>query len=139
MAWLGALLVLAPSCRGATEEFPPRPQMVSVSMREYGYGYEPPTASGRIVFNVDNTGTIDHEMVLVSVGDDIPPIGDQLRSGERVVVPTVARLSPKAPGRWGALAVDLVPGRYAMVCFVQDPDGAQHAKKGMNTEFRIAG
>lgn len=137
MALLAAVAVLTPSCRRATEEFPPRPQMVPVSMREYGYSYEPPKASGRIVFNVDNNGRVDHEMVLIVVGDEIPPIDEQLRSGERLVVPTVARMTPKAPGGWGALAVDLVPGRYAMVCFVQDADGGQHAQKGMSTEFRI--
>ena len=136
-ALLVAVLVLGSSCRSATEEFPPRPQMVDVSMREYGYVYEPPKASGRIVFNVENTGQVVHEMVLVSVGDEIPPIDKQLRSGERVIVPTVARMAQKAPGSWGALAVDLVPGRYALVCFVKDPDGGQHAQRGMNTEFRI--
>jgi hypothetical protein len=77
-------------------------------------------------------------MVLIAVGDDIPPIDQQLRSGNRLVVPTVARLSPRGPGRWGTFAVDLPPGRYAMVCFVKDPDGGQHAQKGMSAEFRIA-
>lgn len=137
IARLGVLLVLAPSCRGATEDFPPRPQIVSVSMREYGYEYEPPTASGRIVFNLENAGRVDHEAVLISVGDDIPPIDQQLRSGERLVVPTVARPVRRTPGGFGSFAVDLPPGRYAMVCFVQDDDGGQHAQKGMSAEFRI--
>ena len=83
IALLGALVMLAPSCRTATEQFPPRPQVVSVTMREYGYDYEPPTASGRIVFNLENTGRVDHEAVLITLGDEIPPIDRQLRSGER--------------------------------------------------------
>lgn len=135
--WLGALLVLAPSCRTATEEFPPRPQIVSVTMKEYGFVYEPPAASGRIVFNLENTGRLDHEAVLIALGDEIPPIDQQLRSGERLVVPTVARPLRRTPGAFGSFAVDLPPGRYAMVCFVQDGDGGQHAQKGMSAEFRI--
>jgi hypothetical protein len=41
------------------------------------------------------------------------------------------------PGGNGAVAVDLGPGRYALICFLTDDDGQSHALKGMATEFRI--
>lgn len=134
---LGPAVLLAAACTTAAAPFPPPPQSVSVTMREYGYDYKPPAAAGRIVFNARNAGKVDHEMVVVTLGDGIPPIAEQLQSGNRLVVPTVARLSSRKPGSSGTFALDLTPGRYALICFVKDPDGGQHAQKGMSTEFRL--
>lgn len=106
-------------------------------MSEYRFDLKPVSTPGRIVFDVRNTGRLEHELVLISVPDDVPPIDRQLRSEKRLVVPTVARLAPRGPGRRGTFAVDLEPGRYALVCFVKDAAGAQHAQKGMSAEFRI--
>jgi hypothetical protein len=125
------------ACERSSDDFPPPPQTVRVGMDEYRFDLRSPAASGRIVFEARNTGTVDHELVLVGVPEDLPPIGEQLRSGKRVVVPTVARMAPHAPGTRGTFAVDLVPGRYALVCFVKDADGEQHDQKGMSTEFTI--
>lgn len=137
-----AVLVLAvaavmSSCQPEVQDFPPAPQVVDVSMTEYEYLFDSPKGPGRIVFEVDNAGRLDHELVLVAVPEGLPPIDEQLRSDERVVVPTVARVAPRASGRRGTFAVDLGPGRYAVVCFVQDGDGDQHAQKGMSAEFTI--
>lgn len=134
-----ASAVLALSSCSETNTFPPAPHVVPVSMTEYRYGYEPPSSPGRIVFEARNVGRLDHELVLISVPEDIPPIDQQLRSDKRLVVPTVARLAPRGPGHRGTFAVDLEPGRYALVCFVKDADGAQHDKKGMSAEFTIKG
>jgi hypothetical protein len=43
----------------------------------------------------------------------------------------------RPPGSTTSVAVDLAPGRYGLVCFLPDPDGQQHAQKGMSSEFRI--
>jgi hypothetical protein len=42
-----------------------------------------------------------------------------------------------APGKSDAFAVDLAPGRYAMVDFVRDREGVINGLKGMNSEFRV--
>jgi hypothetical protein len=132
----GALLT---SCSSSAEAFPPAPTVVSVSMTEYRYRFMPPSEAGRIVFDVRNNGRLDHELVLIVLPEGVASIDEQLRSKKRRVVPTVAELAPRRPGQRGTFAVDLTPGRYAMVCFVQDPDGSQHATKGMNADFRIGG
>ncbi len=105
-------------------------------MDEYLFDYDAPSAPGRVVFDVRNNGRLGHQLVLIHLPEGVPSIDRQLRSKDRKVVATVATLAPRGPGRRGTFAVDLDPGRYATVCFVNDADG-QHAQKGMNAEFRI--
>lgn len=124
------------ACGGKGDDFPPRPATVRVTMDEYRFGYQPPKTRGRLVFEARNVGRIDHQLVLTYLPPGVPPIDRQLRSENRRVVPTVANLPPRRPGGRGTFAVDLEPGRYALICFVRDPDG-QHAQKGMSSEFRI--
>lgn len=106
-------------------------------MREYAFAYTPPRRAGRIVFRARNAGTAHHELKLLVLPDDVPPIREQLRSPARRLVPSVATMLTRAPGRKGTFAVELEPGRYALVCFLPDADGVQHAHKGMASEFRL--
>ena len=124
--------------RRVRADFPAPAAQVDVGMREYGFDYASAFQSGRIVINVRNDGQVPHQLVLVSLPPELPPIDEQLRSGERTVVPTVVGLRERAPGGSGTFAVDLDPGRYAFICFLQDSDGVQHARKGMNSEFLVA-
>ncbi len=131
-----ALLVVTVSC-GDESSFPAQPATVDVSMSEYRFDYEGTFPAGRTVVNARNDGQLRHQVVLVYLPPELPPIGQQLQSGERAVVPTVVNLPEQAPGERGSFAVDLDPGRYAFLCFVTDPDGTQHARKGMNAEFSV--
>ena len=131
-------VLLAASCGGSDEAFPRPVPTVDVAMHEYGFVYKAELRSGRTVFRVRNTGTLDHQVVLIYLPPEIPSLAAQLRSTERQVVPTVVSLPPRGPGRTGTFAVDLDPGRYGFVCFVEDSDGVQHVHKGMSSEFRIA-
>ncbi len=106
-------------------------------MREFGFDYRRPVPSGRVVFHVRNRGLLTHEMLVLSLPEDFPPVDVQLRSGKPATVPTVAsHLRPA--GSSGRFALDLSPGRYAMVCLIRDPDGVVHASKGMTSEFRVS-
>lgn len=136
MLWAGVLL--AASCGGSGEAFPRPVPTVDVAMREYGFEYEARFRSGRTVVRVRNEGQLEHQLILIYLPPEVPSLEAQLRSSERQVVPTVVSLQPRAPGRTGTFAVDLDPGRYGFVCFVQDADGVQHVHKGMSSEFRIA-
>lgn len=129
---------LSTSCGGSEPAFPTAAAQVDVAMREYRFDYASAFRAGRIVINVHNDGQRPHQLVLVSLPPELPPIDQQLRSGERAVVPTVVGLRERAPGESGTFAVDLDPGRYAFICFVPDPDGVQHALKGMSSEFLVA-
>jgi|TARA_B100000315_G_C14144924_1_gene393051 hypothetical protein len=51
----------------------------------------------------------------------------------------VGGLQATMPGEtgWGAV-LDLAPGDYALVCFVEDPEtGAPHAALGMTSSFTV--
>ncbi len=132
----GLLGIACASSSGAP--LPPSPTTVVVEMREYAFDYKPPQAAGRVVFEVHNRGRLHHDFVLVPLPPDMPPVDEQLRGTTRRRLTLLANLPPRPPGSRTVFAVDLEPGRYALVCFVQDPDGQQHALKGMNAEFMIA-
>ena len=113
---------------------------MKVTLTEYRITYSPPVAAGRVVFRFTNKGKLVHQPDLLPLGEEVPPIDEQLRGDERVAVAPFAGIPPRNPGETGSFAVDLVPGqRYAFVCFARDPNGASHALKGMTAEFRAGG
>lgn len=133
---LGALSL--GSCAADRSAELPGPAVVEVEMTEYRFKYDRSgIKKGRVLFKAQNSGKSSHQMVISILSEDTPPILEQLRSSDRRVVSQLASFPPKAPGSRAALAVDLEPGRYAMVCFVADPDGKQHGTKGMASEFVV--
>lgn len=128
----------AVASRGRGQPLPPPPQHVDVNMAEYTFSLVPPRRAGRVVFRVRNTGQEVHELVLVALPEDLPPLGQQLRSEARRSVRTIATLPPRRPGENGAFAANLGPGRYGVVCFLETSDGELHARKGMHAEFVIS-
>ena len=106
-------------------------------MREYAFEHLPTAPSGRVVVQVENAGSLPHQMVLVKLPEDLPPLAEQLRSETRQAVETLANLLDRPAGSRDTLAVDLDAGRYGLVCFLRDPDGVQHHAKGMSSEFRV--
>lgn len=141
-ALLGALAgpaVALPACGGDARPapLPPSAGLVRVGMEEYRFDLRPRVPRGRVVFRARNTGTRRHELVLLPIPEDFPPIAEQLRGKRRRIVGTLAFIQPLRPRGAGVLAVDLRPGRYAMVCLLQGRDGVRHAERGMATEFRV--
>lgn len=133
---LAAAGVLLGAC--GAERFPPSPPVLDITMEEYRFSLNRSPPRGRAVFRVQNRGRLEHELVLV----DLPPelersVDEQLRSPERLAVATRAYLRPRPPGATGVFAVELRPGRYAFICFLEDADGEIHGVKGMNEEFRV--
>lgn len=90
-----------------------------------------------MIFRIRNVGSIPHRLAVVPLPEDFPPIQEQLRGSERRFIDPIAGIYQRLPGSTGTFAVDLAPGRrYAMICFVVDPDDKSHAVKGMTSEFR---
>lgn len=138
--WLGVAAAAVLTACQAGERWPPSPPVHNVVMDEYRFTLDRPSLQpGRMVIRVANHGQLSHELVLVDVPPDLPrSVDEQLRSEERLAVATRAYLRPRPSGATGVFAVDLRPGRYALICFLEDPDGKIHAVKGMNAEFRVA-
>ncbi len=135
------LLLLVSSCArsdAAPVNLPPRPKLADVVATEYRFRLSTrQMPQGRTVFRVRNDGDLAHDLSLVRLPEDVPPIAEQLRSGDRRAVPTIARLAPRPPDDHDIFAVDLTIGRYAILCFIKDADDATHASKGMALEFRV--
>lgn len=142
LGMVAAVLLLPTACDSPTpaareKPLPPPPQVVPLSLQDYRFDYEPPVSQGRVVFRVHNAGSQAHEVVLVPLPDDFPPIDKQLRSEKRQGAATIVDLPTQPPGATTTFAVDLAPGRYAMVCFREGADKEIHALKGMTSEFRV--
>lgn len=131
------LLLAAVSCRPNAQALPPAPQEVRVSMSEYRFNHPAQLSAGRTVFRFTNRGRLPHQATLLSLPANFPPIREQLAGSVRRPVPTVALVYALEPENEGAFAVDLAPGRYALVCYVEESPGVQHADKGMSGEFRV--
>lgn len=134
---VAAAALLAAACARAEAPLPPSPPVVDVTMLEYRFEHGP-VPGGRVVFRITNVGRVPHRLSLVPLPADLPPIVEQLRGSERQVLATLATIPETPPGGSGTFAVDLEPGRYAMICFIVEPGGRSHAREGMATEFRIA-
>lgn len=106
-------------------------------MSEYRFDHPAEMHHGRTVFELRNAGTVTHELVLVALPEDFPPIQEQLRAPERRGVDTVVAIHDRAPGTRDVFAAELRPGRYGFICFVRDTDGVPHSLKGMTSEFRV--
>jgi hypothetical protein len=152
--WNAARLVLS-SYEGGAPELPEEPErtpverwllsrheacraQVDAAMDEYRFSLDRSPPRGRVVFRAHNRGRLEHELVLVEVPPELErSVDEQLRSPERLAVATRAYIRPRPPGASGVFAVELGPGRYAFICFVEDADGEIHGVKGMNAEFRV--
>lgn len=135
-----ALALLAGSCggKGGNARLPSAPPTVNVAMREYRFDYDQSSVPrGRVVFRGRNIGHRTHAIVLVALPEGFPPINEQLHSKTRRGLATLAYLHPLRPGMSDSFAVELAPGRYAMISFVKGRDGVPDALKGMNSEFRV--
>lgn len=128
--------VLAGCTRVASD---PRASVVDVTMREYEFAFDGSAPrAGRVQFHTTNTGQEPHELVLVTLPKDFAlSIPEQVRSGVARSFPTLAYLPARGAGADGQFAVDLIPGRYGLVCFIQAADGLSHAAKGMGSVFQV--
>ncbi|HEX6746143.1 MAG TPA: hypothetical protein VF092_02430 [Longimicrobium sp.] len=99
-----------------------------------------PLAAGRHVVQVENDGTQMHQLLLARL-----PEGTTLEAekrwfddfrGERPGRPAGGVIELRRGERvW--LALDLPPGRYALLCHVTGPDGRNHFLAGEAVEFTI--
>ncbi|MEX2289751.1 MAG: hypothetical protein WD794_05420 [Mycobacteriales bacterium] len=111
--------------------------VVEVQMVDHRFEFATPVPAGRVVFRLTNAGRSPHNLVLIPLPEDLPPIQEQIRGTKRRLVEPYAGIYDRPPGDTGTFAVNLLPGqRYAMICTVVDADGEPHSKKGMATEFR---
>lgn len=134
-----AVVAALSGCSAGAAPLPPQPATVEVTMRDHAFAVEPepPVPAGRVVFRAHNAGQAPHELAVVDIPDDPTPSAGTQGQGRRQVVLTVGIVHARPPGEGGAVAVDLAPGRYALVCLVRDEDGVTHAEHGQRVNFEV--
>ncbi len=92
-----------------------------------------------MVFQVSNSGSIRHEIIVIEIPEGVSSLEDQLRSKERQATTTLSVVPPQEPGEGTVFALDLTPGRYGLLCFLKggDEEKVPHALRGMNAEFEV--
>ncbi len=136
-----AIVVFLGSCANSASgaPLPPQPSVVTVRMTEYQFEYPTVVPSGRVLFRVTNDGQELHNLVMVPLADDDPPIKAMLADEVRTVLTPFAGIRDQLPGAEATFAVDLVEDRrYAMLCILADAQQRSHAVLGMASEFRPA-
>jgi uncharacterized cupredoxin-like copper-binding protein len=130
---------------------------LEVAATDYAFTDLPSQAeAGKTILSITNEGEDAHEMSLMRINDDVTESVEDL-----VALPedeAMSKVTPvggpfAVPGEVGFSAVELTPGRYAVVCFIpqgtnaenmeevqmsEGPGGTPHAMLGMIGEFEVA-
>ena len=116
---------------------------VSIDMVDLGFGLSGAISAGLQNISVTNKREQEHEAFLIRLAPNAtamvfvgafapdappgPPPGEALGGFQSI-----------APGGGGTFNVNVTPGNYAFLCFVEDPNtGAPHFALGMLEEFSI--
>lgn len=83
------------------------------------------------VFRLDDGATVDH--LAAALADGGPPAAEE----HGTFLGGTGLVSPGEESRADAL-IDLAPGQYALICFVDDPAGVPHVAHGMLQPFSVA-
>lgn len=122
----------------------PRPMPtadITVTMRDYGWDFSVPLKAGKQTLRVVNAPGQPHEIVIA-----------RLAPGKTAMDVAMFAEKPEGPppfeamfgsvgqqaGEVSLFALDLAPGRYAILCFLPDgKDGKPHFLHGMHTEVTV--
>ena len=132
-----ACMSLASCAVAPAGQLPPSPPTVHVVMRDYWFDFNGRSIpQGRVVFQITNGGAQYHQLALIPIPEDLPPIKQQVTGADRRVVSELVSSPPLQPGAIDTFAADLTPGRWGFVDFFIGPEGS-HAALGMAAEFRV--
>lgn len=136
-ALLVLVLLVAGCARGeAGGPLPPPTPTVEIDIVDDDVVAEGPVPAGRVVFRIENAGEDPHQLSLLLVAEDTPPIEEQLEDAPEQSPALVARVPLLRPGETSVFAVGLAAEqRYALVDLSQPPEGEPPAERGVVTEF----
>jgi hypothetical protein len=117
------------------------PNAVTVHMTDYAFAGPGQIPAGVTTFTAVNDGkTLHHvEIVRLDSGKTIADLEAELAKPAAPPTWAVPEGGPNAPdpGSTSNATLDLQPGNYAMVCFVDVPGGVPHFAKGMIKGFTV--
>lgn len=125
-------------------------ESVDVAAVDYAFEGVPRTLPpGVTTFNFSNEGDEVHEMLIVRYKDPALTIQDLMKLSDKEAQKKIVFLGASfgPPGATDTESKDLVPGKYALVCFVpvgstsesaaRKADGPPHVARGMSVEFTV--
>lgn len=116
---------------------------VLITAIEYAFDLPEELPAGSTTFTLENAGEEKHFIDIAKLTDDAPPVSELIELPDRKVGRFFEgqpnHIPPVKPGETSKkpLEIDLEPGRYGYVCFVEAKDGTPHAFLGMHGEFTV--
>jgi plastocyanin len=117
---------------------------ITITARDYSFEGPDTVPAGPVAFTLRNEGQEAHHAQFVRLNDGVTleQFGAALRQGPGAAFPLVTfRGGPAVtdPGRTSfEVTLDLEPGTYMMLCFIESPDGVPHLAKGMVRPFVVS-
>jgi hypothetical protein len=99
---------------------------------------------GPTSFTVNNEGRFAHQMLLVKIDDEDPPLFEIAELPPKRILETVEQIGiiERVKSRelsTERIEAELVPSRYGLLCLFKTSTGDTHAALGMNTEIIVTG
>jgi len=121
------------------------PGTLPITTLEYRFEAPPSISGGLTAVTLTNPGGEDHQgqLVLLNEGVTVDQLGAALNSdpsgAAALQLVTVAGGTNVVPAGGGTteVIVDLDPGTYAMLCFVENAEGTPHFALGMLSELEV--
>ena len=116
---------------------------LTVTAIEYEFDIPETVPAGETTLMLQNDGEEPHFIAMYELKEDAPELSELLQQSQKEAqasfVREVVETDVANPGDSVEAdeAIDLTPGRYAYVCFVESPDGQPHAFLGMSGEFTV--
>jgi len=113
--------------------------MIDGEMADYEFILSQASApAGDIAFNVTNTGEYPHELMVLMLPEGIM-VEDVFADESLFAHVQSVGFTFAMPGAAASplVMVDLQPGTYTLVCFVDVPEGIPHVMRGMIAEFEV--
>jgi hypothetical protein len=120
-------------------EIPEGATVLDGEMADYEFILSATSApAGDIAFNLTNTGEYPHEMIVLQLPDGIT-IEDVFADESLFAQVQFLGFTFAEPGQAAnpLVLVDVQPGTYTLVCFVDVPEGVPHVMRGMVLEFEV--
>ena len=133
MAILGAVALAAAACGGED-----KPEPLTITATDFAFAIDGELTLGTTEIRLENDGQFEHHVQLLRIDGD-QTVEEALEGEPPQWLTPYGGVALLAPGE-SATVVDRLPaGRYALICFVDEPDGVPHFAKGMVAELTLRG
>jgi uncharacterized cupredoxin-like copper-binding protein len=129
----GLVIVALPACGGDDAAPTGGATVVRITEKDFEIKAPEKLSPGKYVFEVDNRGPADHELIVAKEGEKHAPFRDDgITLDEDAIEPSIAgALEPGVPGT-RQLEIDLKPGEYVLFCNMSG-----HYLGGMDHELEV--